>query len=313
MKKTDHHLTARLFGLLLLGFISACATQEAAENTPDDRPPNTDIYLADMNMESGAPVLSGLRAAVAGDGYDNQPSFLPGGDAFFFSAEGPSGKTDIWRQMTASGEREQVTATPGRSEYSPRLSPDGTSVSYIQESPDGAMTELHTRPLSGGDGQAAIALAPLGYYAWFDGGTKTAVFLRSEPASLQIVDVATGEATALADDIGRGLYPAPDGAGVLFTTRRDDGGFLVNLYRAETGALEPLFPLVGASQDYAVFALEDGRDGFLCADGSIVYFRTSTGADTWQIISDLSDAGITGVSRLAASSDLSTIALVVTR
>jgi len=320
MRKPHSFSVAGVFTLLVIGLLASCAspnrdTVEGASGAPSAEapatPPNTDIFLADMALVDGLPTLTALRAAVSREGYDNQPSFLPGGTSFLFSSEGSTGKTDIWRQDVASKAREQITMTSDQSEYSPRLSPDGVSLSYIQESPDGTVTELHKRSLTDGNGQPAITLAPLGYYAWLEGGAKVAVFLRSEPASLHLVDVETGDAVLLAEDIGRGLYSAGDNAGVFFTTRRKDDGFLVSQYRAEDGEIEPLFPLVGTSEDYAVFALADGAFGFLCADGPVLYFRTVS--DQWQEVADFTDTGIGGISRLAVNDDLSMVALVTTQ
>lgn len=314
----------RLAPLIIASLIlAACGAPVPAEpSIPEDdpalsipevqaeAPPGTDIYLADLSFNDGTLIIETVRGAVTDAGYDNQPAFLPGSTAFYYASAGASGKTDIWRHDPVVGTSRQITVSPERSEYSPRLGARAGETFFIQESPDGQNTTLNVIKAADDPGEAAINLAPLGYYAWFDSADQVAVFLRSEPPSLHVINVETGTSLSLADNIGRGLYASPDDGGVLFTVTRPDGSALLREYRADTDSLSTLFPLVGAAQDYAVFELEDGSRAFLCASDDTLYFRADTEAGEWSAVFDLAEAGLSGVTRLAVSDDLSTLAIV---
>jgi len=248
-------------------------------------------------------------------GYDNQPAFLPSGKALLYTSAGPSGKTDLWQRNLLSGAVTQITNTPDRSEYSPRLTPDGQAFSFIQEDPSGQITEVYTQPLSSngelGTASPYIALKPLGYYALLDQGETVLTFLRDEPASLQRVDTATGQTRQIASNIGRALYTPNNAQTAFFTTAKENGSFLVNRYEDETGKVTPLFALPGTVQDYAVFALPGGAGhGFFAAEETRLYFRTDDPADAWRQIEDFYESGFTDISRLAVNKAATRLALV---
>lgn len=281
-------------------------------------PPSTDIYVADLDISTGTPIIGSPRPLVTNPGYDNQPSFLPGQDSLLYTSEGRSGKTDLWQTNPYTGETIRHTDTPDRSEYSPRLTPNGNAISFIQENPEGDITEVHMQPLDGGAQAAVISLKPLGYYAFLDQGAEVLVFLRSEPPTLQHVDLASGEVTEVATHIGRALY-APNNSDTAFFTiasaEEPDQAqtFTINRYTPSTGATKPLFDLPETSQDYAVFAMTDsGRYGFLSGAGGRLYFRTDQDANDWEVVADMTDEGLIDLTRLAVNDTLTTIALVTT-
>jgi len=306
--------SAFLLGAVALLFTTACASLPFSGQSADG-PPDTDIYLADLSMIDGKIWIGTPQPLAVSNGYDNQPAFLPGGNALLYTSAGPSGKTDLWQRNLVSGKVTQLTDTPDRSEYSPRLTPDGQSVSFIQEGLTGQITEVYAQPLTTngtqGSASAYIALKPLGYYALLDQGETVLTFLRDEPASLQRVDKATGKTQQIASNIGRALYTPNNAQTAFFTTANEDGSFLVNRYEDETGKVTALFALPGTVQDYAVFALPNGTEhGFFAAEETRLYFRTDAEGETWQQIEDFYEAGFSEISRLAVNKSATRIALV---
>lgn len=303
--------------MLTAALLAACGapdqTQSDASNVPTptaETPPNTDIYLMDMALtDEGTPALTILRPAITGPGYDNQPSFIPGAASFYYAASGESGKTDIWRYDLATGDTAQITDTPTESEYSPRQAPDGRSIAYIQESPDGSMTTLNVRDPEG-TARRIVELAPLGYYAFFDSGLQAAVFYRSEPPELHLIDIVRSLNTRHAQSIGRGLYASPDGSGVHYTTTSGEA-VLLNRYDTATTTSTLLFPLPPGAQDYAIFALPDGSTAFLAGSETTLYFHPGATTEDWVEVADLGDAEVGQITRLAVSEDLGTLAVVV--
>ena len=291
---------------------------------PDVAPeaiPDTEIFTATLSMDGGAPSIGALRNATDHEGYDNQPSFLPGEAAFYFVREGETGKTDIWLHDLSRQANVPVFSSPAVSEYSPKRAPDGLHVSYIQENEAGDVTRVHWRLIDGSDEGAAVAdFAPLGYYAWIEDGAGLVVYYRSEPGSLHRVDVASGATMKLHDTIGRALVADKAGAHVWFTeappvdpNAAEDappsGPFKIMRYDVASGAIEPVVDLPGAAQDFAVIFDETGAPaGIFSVDGGTLYFRGAAADILWAPVGDL--AGIANPTRIAVSDDRKWIAIV---
>lgn len=219
------------FYIVLFGSLYLLVTYETEQSRPAPdlaadtaNLPETDIYLAPLSVSEDGAEVGTFRAVVATPGYDNQPSFLPGEAAFYYVSEGESGKTDIWRYDIETDEATRFHDSPSVSEFSPKAAPAVYGVSYIQENEAADVTRVHHAPATGGPGEAVIDFAPLGYYAWLGAGDMLAVYLRSEPPSLHLVDIADGKKRLIAENIGRSLHPAPDGGGLYFTQKKTEGG-----------------------------------------------------------------------------------------
>ena len=228
-----------------------------------------------------------------------------------YTSAGRSGKTDLWRKDLTTGKSVQITDTPDRSEYSPRLTPDGKAISFIQEPPTGDVTELYARAIDNSTEGPLIALKPLGYYALLDGGQTVLTFLRDEPPTLQRVDRATGAVTQIASNIGRALYAGPDHQSAFFTIAREDGTYQLHHYDNAAGETTPLFALKDSAQDYAVFKIpSDQKLGFICAVGGALFFRTDNPNDSWRQMADLSPSGVKEITRLSVSTSAKRLVLV---
>ncbi len=234
---------------------------------------------------------------------------------------GESGETDIFLHDIARGANLPVFSSPAVSEYSPKGAPDGLHISYVQENEAGDVTRVHWRLADGSDeGEAVADFAPLGYYAWIDGGAELVVYYRSEPGSLYRVDVASGATTELYEkNVGRTLVADKAGAVVWFTqappldpNAGEDappaGPFKVMQYAAASGAIAPLFDLPGAAQDLGVVFGDDGAaSGYFSADGTTLYYRAAAG-NAWAPVAEL--AGIAKPTRVAVSDDKKWVAIV---
>lgn len=301
-------------GLLLAGVLVACNTMDASsiEDVKDSSPsaelPVTILIEANLSWNDGVPSIDQMRQVETGGGYINQPSFLPGSKEYLYSA-GLS-KTNIFQREFGAGAARALTASQDRSEFSPRQMPDGSGFSFIQESPNGRLTTLNGKSDEVAAAAPLISLAPLGYYAFFNGGEDVAVFLRSEPASLYQVNVESGAFARIADGIGRALYPAPGGEDIYFTTADADQPVLINRFDASSASILPITALPEGAQDYAVFATPEGN-AFLSASGSELMFWAA-GANQWvQVSGEVVDKTLE-VSRMAISDDLSSLIIITT-
>ena len=298
-----------IFAAALLSGCAATVAKDPVVAAPDI--PDTDIFVGELSFDSGAPSVDGLHNATSRKGYDNQPFFLAGEAAFYYVAEGESGKTDIRLYDIGRGASQPVFISADRSEYSPRQAPSG-GLSYIQENPQGDVTQVYRRAPGETQGAAVVDFAPLGYYAWLDGGKALGVYYRSEPGSLYRVDVNSGATTLVHDKIGRALFSDRNGATMWFTEIRGESDPVFRLmgYDSRSGGVASLFDLPPGAQDFAIVFDEAGDAAtILSAEGATLYWRHMNDADgAWRKVADFS--GMKNMSRLAVSDDRKWVALV---
>lgn len=310
-------------GLLVFAAVAATAAlaafgvqptraQSARDLAADTaRLPKTDIFLAPASFARGVFNVGAFRPAVKTPGYDNQPSFLPGGAAFYFVSEGENGKTDIWRYDVKRRAATRFYASPSISEYSPQAAPHGYGVSYIQENETAEITRVHHAPADGGPGAAVIDFAPLGYYAWLNNGATLAVYLRGGTPALYLVDVASGKRRLIAEHIGRALHASPDGRRLYFTEENASGGYRIMLLDPANDAMTPMIDLPDGVEDFAVLSVNGVFHGLLAAKGPLLYISTDgDGALDWKPAGEFSNDGVMSISRIAVSDDGAWIAVV---
>lgn len=286
-------------------------TADAAETDSDEAPaglPATEIHLAGLSWVDGVPSIGTPRNVTNHPGYDNQPAFVPGQHHFHYSAEAEDGTTDIFLHTGEGNAPVRLTDTPGVGEYSPRLSRDGRAVVVLRQDEAGAQIVTRIEQMEG-DLTPVLDLDPVGYFAFNAEGSQIAMFVLTEPFTLQVADLATGDVRIVHEDIGTALHATPDGSGAVFTTPRGDGGFQARRYDFASGETEILFDLPGQSANYALVAVEGGPAGVFSADDGMLVWRSADGTD-WTPVADLAGFGLTGVTRMAVSDDATRIAIV---
>ena len=272
------------------------------------QPPDTEVYLAKLQVANGVVTVGPPENISNSAGYDNQPSFSRDGRSVFFtSARG--GQMDIYRYDIAAKSVAPVTKTP-ESEYSATVTPDGAHISVIRVESDQAQ-RLWKFPLAGGEPSLVLTdVKPVGYHAWLDANTL-ALFVLGQPATLQIADVRTGKAEVAARNIGRSLVPIP-GGGVSFVQRDADKTMRINRVAVEQGKFV-VTPLIGTAPDATEEFVAWTPDGTLlmAAGGKLYGWRR--GDTDWKPVADLSGFGVRGVSRLAVSPQGDWLALVAAK
>ncbi|WP_323762471.1 hypothetical protein [Maricaulis sp.] len=315
--------------LISIAAVAACSPAAQNEAAPDETPvtpdetaqvdttgdeageedvaglPGTDIHLFALDWSGDAPVLGASLGGVTRAGYDNQP-FFTGDGGLLYTAGDESGETDIWRLDLATGETMPVTQTPGESEYSPRIAPDGR-LSYIYQPPSGYAGNAYLANPDNSAREPAEALAPVGYYGFSGDMSAVAVFHLGEPMTLQLIDRTTTPETVthIADNPGRSFFRAGRGPALYVTLADDAGIHTVHALNTQTGELREMFALPGTSQDFAVAILPDDRITFIAMHDDRLVWRAWGG---WEPIGSID--WLTGVTRLAISPDLSTLAVV---
>lgn len=269
-----------------------------------DAPPGTDIFVVETTLQGGRLEVGAVRNVTARPGYDNQPFFSPDGRSVYFSSIRDGVQSDIYRYDLSTGETVQVTNTP-ESEYSPTLLPGGEGISFVRVEADGTQ-RLWRFSTEGTDPQLVLPdVAPVGYHAWGDANTL-ALFVLGEPHVLQLADSRSGEATTLAEDIGRSLHKVPGQPAISFVHREAGTGWIKRLELA-TREMQTIVRLLGTGEDYAW--MPDGS--LLMGQGSKLFRYDPASDEDWREVVDLAAHGVDGITRIAVSPDGSRIAIVV--
>lgn len=282
----------------------------AAAATEDEEPaglPQTDISLSTLVWNNGLPQIADRVIPTSQGSYDNQPAFDDGG--FYFASETPGLQTDIFYYSLDSGAISRITDTPDESEYSPRPSPDGQSVTYIHQAPGGYGGQVYRHQLDGSATGPVHEYGPAGYYALAGDQSEMLLFALTDPFSLLWTDLELGIEEEITTGLGRALYTAPDGQSAFFTLEHPEGGFTVNRFSFTDASITPVFRLPGESEDYAVFTKPDGGLGWLSATSDTLFYRDDN-VSSWQPIADLDAMGLSGVTRLAVSPSADRLAIV---
>ncbi|CAN5146285.1 hypothetical protein BH18ACI2_BH18ACI2_25410 [soil metagenome] len=288
-------------------FVAAfcCALTTAGQNAPPTQPPpqpppSTDIFLVSLNARRAGQLAFGQPVNITRrEGYDNQPSFLPGGEELLYTSQRGE-QTDIYRydlRRHGDGAHAQLTAT-AESEYSPTLMPGGAGFSVIRVEAD-KRQRLWKFPFAGG--QPALVLEqikPVGYHLWIDPHTL-ALFILGTPNTLQLVDVRNEKAEVIIENIGRSLHLIPRGRGQFsFVHKVSKDEWHVKSFDPRTKRIETIVRTLPSSEDLAW--LPDGS--LLMGQGAKLYrFDPRTKKSGWQGVADFSAAGLQEITRLSIS------------
>lgn len=287
--------------------LTACAACSPAPEAPAPGaaavdPTATDIWIAELARDDEGIVVGAPVNLTDRDGYDNQPHFLPDGDAFLYTSISDDGQADIRRYSLASGRTTRVTRTP-ESEYSPiPLADGGFAVVRVEE---GGRQRLWSFDADGTPRAPIFAsIEPVGYHAWL-GGSRVALFVLGEPPTLVIADVTDATVTEVLVSIGRSLQSVPGRGSVSVVHKVAENEW--NLVEVDPGGVDltTIASALAPSEDHAWTPSGE----LLMARGSLLY-QWHPDAGAWREIVDLSESGIGAITRLAVAPDGERILMV---
>ena len=269
-------------------------------------PPPTEVYLAPLSG-SGSALTIGTPVDISNSPeYDNQPSFLPDGTAILFTSRRDGKQTDIYRYDIKTKLVTQLTRT-AENEYSALVTPDGKTFSTVR----GDKQELWRFDLDGSNPRLIYAHKGLiGYYVWID-DNRLAVYVlgvlgaNDSPATLQLLDTKADTAEVIEPKIGRSLLIRPGPRTVSFIGSSTGASAVVKQLDPMTKKTTVITEALAGSE-YLTW-LPDGR--MLMASGTKIW-AWRDGAAGWTEVGDFASAGLTKITRLAASPDGRWLALV---
>lgn len=260
--------------------------------------PNTDIYLFRIDQPGAKKPIN----ISNNPGYDNQPSFWEDSESILY-ARTVDGQTEIARYFIGSGETKIITKTNQGSEYSPLQIPGSNDISSIRLDEDGLQL-LYRYDLKG-NSKVLVPALKIGYHAWIN-ENEMATFVLGEPATLQHINLKTGEATILKENIGRSMHSFKPFKGFSYVDKSKESSRIV-LNNMEKKFDDGIIDLPAGVEDY-------------CWSSDFLKIFTSQGSNImisvegqpWKPFIDLSLYDLTGaISRMACSPDGKWLAVVV--
>jgi hypothetical protein len=295
---------SRILLFAAAAIVAACGTRTPVGGpAPAEGAASTDIYLYRLR---GLPLLSRgqLDNLTQRRGYDNQP-FWDGNDRLLYTSQ-HGGQTDIYAIDFASSTIQRITSTP-ESEYSAAPTPDDDAVTVVRVERDS--TQRLWRFPRNGTAPAVILpeVKPVGYFAWLD-TSRLALFVLGSPNALQIADAATGKTRVVANGIGRSLQRVPGSRKASFL-HRVGAKWILKTVDADPASLDISVDSLAVMPDSADYVVWRSAEELYTAAGSRI-LRLRPPASEWELVADLSNEGIRGISRLALSPDGRKLAFV---
>jgi WD40 repeat protein len=271
--------------------------------------PDTDIWLLDLKAKDSTYVLGAPVNITSRTGYDNQPAFAPEGGYLLYSSIREDGQSDIYK-YDLKAKTVSAFCKTAESEYSPTFTPDRKFVSTVRVEKDSAQ-RLWKYPVNGGEPVLVMnAVDSIGYHCWLN-PDSVALFILTQPFTLQVANANTQKVSVISDSIGKSLvrFPFMRSAGLLFI-------------RSVNGRNKVCFTTLRPvkKKGYEVNEIVDlpsGADYFtfynnvlFCASGSRIYKYEMMKDLNWVQVADLSKAGLSSITRLTISPDGSRMAVV---
>ena len=263
---------------------------------------SSDIYLFDIQMDNNSIKLINGKNLTEREGYDNQPHFVDDRALLYTSQRGE--QTDIYAFDFVQNTAGNLTRTPNTSEYSATVTSDKDFISTIMVEEDGTQ-RLWKFPITGGTPTLVLDdVKPVGYHAWYN--EKLALFVLGRPATLQVANALTQEVSTITGNIGRCLAPIPASGKISFVHKEAGKPWMIKSLDMNSMELAEIVETLEGSEDYAWA----GPNRLIMAKDSKVYECVLDGDKTWKEIADLSDMGISKLSRIAIDQETKRLAIV---
>ena len=273
---------------------------------------NIEIFLADFTISDDKIELDNLQNVSINEGYDNQPWFSSDGETLLYTSN-RDGETDIISLSVNSLEKIWLTETPNRSEYSPQFRPNTEELSYITLSKDGIQDfrNLELTVKNGQLGKIETILEKesiIGYYHWFNRDSYLCFVLPTEEMNSTLQWHILSNHTDSTDKSiilnmpGRSFLPIPNTEYLSFIDKRSTPWQIMS-FDPLTLDINPISNVLDQSEDFAWLP-----NGYLLmgSDSLLMYHN----GQKWLILRDLSNAGITNITRLAVNEKSKKIAIV---
>lgn len=259
--------------------------------------PKTNIYMFTLTKGGGKYTIKSPQFLTAFNksGYNNQPYFFSDNEVYFTTNYYESNQTEIAKFDFFDKTLTRITYTP-ESEYSPTPIPSQDNFSCVRAETDGKTQTLSVYP-EDGIGYAKRYMHNtnnIGYHNWIDDETVALFLVDAPDHSLAIADAESERRKIILDKIGRSLKV--DRSNLLyFVHKLSDKDWYIKSYNRQTKKSKVIAKTLPGAEDFEL--LPDGTI-IMASKHTLYYFNKKNGTD-WIPIMDLSDYGISNVSRIS--------------
>ncbi|GMN09242.1 hypothetical protein MTsPCn9_03020 [Croceitalea sp. MTPC9] len=265
--------------------------------------PNTEVYLFDLTIADGKPVLSNPKNISNNDGYDNQPSFLDNNTVLFSSTR--ADQTDIRRLDIENGSiTSWITDTPTGSEYSPLKIPGKQAVSAIRLDLNG-LQRLYEYNIKTGRSKLILKDSKVGYHLWYTADILVSTVLVENRMDLVVSNLKDGTNYTFQKNVGRSLHKIPNTELISYISKEK-----------EVWEIKSLNPISGATKKIAN-TLNNTEDMCWLNDGTILIgsgksiLKMNPATDIrWQLVQSFKQEEINNISRITVNQNSKRLAFV---
>jgi hypothetical protein len=263
--------------------------------------PNTSIIMFDFEMDGDTVYLDNPRylSGFNPEGYNNQPTFFNSKEVYLSTNMYNDTLTEIARLDLNNNNLYRVTETI-ESEFSPTLSPDPNYFSTVRIERNGRDQSLWLYPVDRSSyGRRLLEdLENVGYHLWLS-EDEVALFLVTNPVSLALANVKTGEYTKKLENIGRCMRLSQNGE-IMFVHKLSEESWYIKSLDPSNNRIKILTKTLKGREDFEL--LPDGS--IVMGDGPSLFRYVDSGVNAqWEKIDDFSGLGIKNVTRMAISED----------
>ncbi|MDC6365094.1 MULTISPECIES: nuclear transport factor 2 family protein [Flavobacteriaceae] len=262
---------------------------------------NTEVYLFDLTLDNGKPILSNPKNISNNEGYDNQPSFWDNNTLLFSSTR--ADQTDILKFNINKGSTSTwISDTPLGSEYSPLKMPGKDAISSIRLDLDGLQL-LYEYDIDSGESKP-ISDLKIGYHVWYNEHVLVSSVLVEDRLDLVVTDLKNKTNRTLQKNVGRSLHKIPGTDLISFISKAN-----------KVWEIRSINPISGDMVSIAkTYGKEDicwlNNNLILTGNGkSLLMFETESESG-WQEIMQFSQEEINNITRIAVNPAKTRLAFV---
>lgn len=173
--------------------------------------------------------------------------------------------------------------------------PDGEHISAVRLDPDGLQL-LYKYSIKNGSSEVLIPNLKIGYYSWFL-TSRIIAFVLGEPATLQEIDLSHNEIVAVDENPGRSIHYIPATKRYSYIDKTDpDNWKIMEAVPNNSEWTEEITSTLPGAEDMVWLNMHTILMG---KDDKLYYFDTHSESTTWKLFADLSEFGLSGITRLA--------------
>ena len=262
----------------------------------------TEVYLFDLELNNGKPLLTNPKNISNNPGYDNQPSFWDDGSVLFASTR--EDQTDILQFNVNEGSTSSwLTYTTAGSEYSPLRIPGKKAISAIRLDVDG-LQRLYEYDVETSK-STPISDLKIGYHVWFDNHILVATVLVENRMDLVVLDLEENTQNTVYENVGRSLHNIPNSDLVSFIGKKNNAWEILSLDPL-TGESKKITNTYGKEED--ICWLDENT--IITGAGKKLLTKDIGSEDGWQPIIEFDQEEINNISRIAISPNRKRLAFV---